>query len=212
MKISERLLTLSSRISRQNSGEKYAGAALFVGASQFLLCLVISEALVEGYSVSSNYISELGVGATAFIFNISVLALGVAAIIGVCLLRGTFRYGMLPHLLVLCGVGCIGVGCFPYTYGIIHTAFSLLAFLCGALAALTSCRLYHALMKQIFGALGAIPLAALALFATGEVCFRYYSMSLNLMIGLGGMERMIVYPVLIWTIGFGGLLMAGEGR
>ena len=29
-------------------------------------------------------------------------------------------------------------------------------------------------------------------------------------LGAGGMERMIVYPVLVWALGFGGYLMAIE--
>lgn len=55
---------------------KIAGALIFVGAVQFILCMIMAECLYPKYSVSENYISDLGVGATAPIFNISVFLLG----------------------------------------------------------------------------------------------------------------------------------------
>ena len=52
-------------------------------------------------------------------------------------------------------------------------------------------------MKYICVLLGAISLAALALYHA------------NIDLGIGwGMERMIVYPALIWAMVFGGYLMA----
>jgi hypothetical protein len=35
-----------------------------------------------------------------------------------------------------------------------------------------------------------------------------YGSHVYLGLGAGGMERMVVYPVLLWSIGFGGYLMA----
>ena len=48
--------------------------------------------------------------------------------------------------------------------------------------------------------LGLSTLAALSLFIGG----------IHLGLGVGGMERMIVYPTLLWAVGFGGHLMATE--
>jgi hypothetical protein len=45
-------------------------------------------------------------------------------------------------------------------------------------------------------------LAALALFAGNTY----------LGLGAGGMERMIFYPAMIWTLGFGAYLLGEEGR
>jgi len=42
------------------SREKVAGMLFFVAAAQFVLGLAIAEALYPGYSVSENYISDLG--------------------------------------------------------------------------------------------------------------------------------------------------------
>jgi hypothetical protein len=46
--------------------------------------------------------------------------------------------------------------------------------------------------------LGLMALGALGIFASG----------IDLGLGLGGMERMIVYPILMWGAGFGGHLIA----
>jgi hypothetical membrane protein len=57
---------------------KVAGTLLFVGAVQFIVFgLITAEAGYEGYSTSGNYISDLGVGSTALIFNSSVFLLGI---------------------------------------------------------------------------------------------------------------------------------------
>jgi hypothetical membrane protein len=52
-----------------------SGALFFIAATQFVLCLIIAEALYPGYSVSNNYISDLGVGPSAIVFNASVFLL-----------------------------------------------------------------------------------------------------------------------------------------
>ena len=57
------------------SREKVAGMLFFIAATQFVLGLTISEALYPGYSVSDNYISDLGIGPSSIIFNSSVFLL-----------------------------------------------------------------------------------------------------------------------------------------
>ena len=44
-----------------SSNKKRAGALLFVGGSQFTVGMIIAEAIYQDYSVSENYISDLGV-------------------------------------------------------------------------------------------------------------------------------------------------------
>jgi hypothetical membrane protein len=50
--------------------------------------------------------------------------------------------------------------------------------------------------------LGLMSLGALVLFITG----------MDLGLGLGGMERMIAYPLLMWGAGFGGYLIANPEK
>jgi hypothetical membrane protein len=58
-----------------NSRERLAGILFFVAVTQFILGLTMAEALYRGYSVSNNYVSDLGVGTSAVLFNSSVFIL-----------------------------------------------------------------------------------------------------------------------------------------
>ncbi|MCW3980088.1 MAG: DUF998 domain-containing protein [Candidatus Bathyarchaeota archaeon] len=188
------------------SYERIAGTLLFVAASQFVLVLVVAEALYPGYSISANYISDLGVGPSAIYFNSSVFFMGLLLIIGTYFLQRAFNYKILTVLLVLTAVGAMGVGVFTEDFGTIHTVVSLIAFLFGGLSAIFSavCSYVHdfKLLKMPFSIiaviLGLISLAALVLLGS----------NIDLGLGVGGIERMIAYPLLMWGAGFGGYLIA----
>ncbi len=180
---------------------KLAGALLFVGSVQFLLGLIIAESLYPGYSVSENYISDLGVGSSALIFNSSVFLLGATVVAGTYFIQNAFDFRLLSVLLTLTGIGAMGVGLFPETAGAIHGVVSLITFLFGALSAITSHRLLKPPLSYSAVLLGALSLVALALFGSG----------IYLGLGWGGMERMIAYPTLLWTVGFGSHLMSYSG-
>jgi hypothetical membrane protein len=189
------------------SNGKVAGALFFVAVTQFALCLIVSEALYSGYNISSNYISDLGVGSSSIIFNSSVFLLGLLFIIGTYFLqRALPEYKVLILMLILQSIGAMGVGVFTEDFGIIHVVVSLIAFLFSGLSAIFSVICSHVhkfkLLKMplsiIAVILGVICLGALVLFAG----------SIDLGLGVGGMERMILYPVLMWGAGFGGYLMA----
>ncbi|MEM3823809.1 MAG: DUF998 domain-containing protein [Candidatus Bathyarchaeia archaeon] len=178
---------------------KVAGALIFVGATQFILCMLIAECIYPGYSVSNNYISDLGKldEPSAPIFNASVFLLGLTVVAGAYFLRQTIKNRIFLCLLILCGVGAMGVGIFPEDFGLIHFVVSLIAFLFGALSAVASYRFQKAPLSYFAVILGVISLAALILFG----------LKFDLGLGVGGMERMIAYPILLWAIGFGGYLM-----
>ncbi|MBS7620536.1 DUF998 domain-containing protein [Candidatus Bathyarchaeota archaeon] len=178
---------------------KMAGALIFVGATQFILCMLIAECLYPGYSVSGNYISDLGkLGeVSAPVFNASVVVLGLTVVAGAYFLRQTIANKVFLSLLILCGIGAIGVGIFPEDFGPIHFAVSLIAFLFGALSAIASYKFQKAPLSYFAVVLGVVSLVALVLFGQG----------IYLGLGKGGMERMIAYPILLWAIGFGGYLI-----
>jgi len=188
------------------SGGKVAGALFFVAVTQFVLGLIVSEALYSGYSISDNYISDLGVGPSSMIFNSSVFLMGLLLIIGTYFLQRAFHFELLTVMLVLTAIGAMGVGVFTEDFGTIHAVVSLITFLFSGLSAIFSviCSYVHkfSLVKMPFSAisviLGLITLGALGLFV-GKI---------YLGLGVGGMERMIVYPVLMWIAGFGGYLIA----
>jgi hypothetical membrane protein len=189
---------------------RVAGAFLFVAASLFVLGLVVAEALYPSYSISVNYISDLGVGPSAMYFNSSVFLMGLLMLIGAYFLQRACDYKVLTVLLVLTAIGAMGVGVFTENFGAMHMIVSLIAFLFGALSAVFSavCSRIHAfkLLNTPFLAiavmLGLMSLAALTLFAAKAY----------LGLGPGGMERMIVYPILIWGAGFGGYLIASPEK
>jgi hypothetical membrane protein len=188
------------------SNGKVAGILFFIAATQFVLGLIVSEALFSGYSTSDNYISDLGVGSSSMIFNSSVFLLGLLLIVGAYFLQRAFNFKMLTALLVLTAIGIMGVGIFTEDFGIIHSIVSLIAFLFGGLSAIFSviCSYVHEfnLLKMPFSAvtviLGLMSLGSLALFIA----------RMDLGLGVGGMERMIAYPILMWGAGFGGYLIA----
>ncbi len=183
-----------------------AGALMFVGAAQFFVFLTVAETMYPGYSITANTLSDLGatckngscsIPASADVFNGTVFALGALVFIGSFLIYIS-RFRLLGGLAALGAWGAMGVALFPETAGSIHLLLSFVAFLFGSLAAVVS----YTMLKRPFSyfavVLGAVSLVALVLYAAG----------VYLGLGVGGMERMVVFPELIWIIGFGAYLMA----
>jgi hypothetical membrane protein len=196
------------------SNASKAGTAIFVGVSQWAFFLVVSEILYSasgtgGYSVSANHISDLGANCpdaggacyippSALLFDSSVALMGLLLIIGAYFFYRAYRWKPGSAMIALVGVGALGVGFFPETAGTIHSIFSDIAFLFAGLAAIVTARFQKKPLFYFSIILGFITLAAILLYR-GE----YY-----LGLGAGGMERMVVYPVVLWGLGFGGHLMA----
>jgi len=184
---------------------KLAGALVFVGCAQFTVSLIVAESFYAGYSISQNYISDLGatcrttcqvIQPTATIFNASIILLGLMIIAGAYFLRRSQRPLNLSILLALTGIGAVGVGVFPETAGSIHSIFSLITFVSAALTTIASSKVVARPLSYLSVVLGIISLAALAMYVS----------DIFLGLGPGGMERMIVYPVLVWGIAFGAYL------
>jgi hypothetical membrane protein len=190
-----------------------AGILFLAAATQFVLGLTISEALYPGYSISENYISDLGVGPSSIIFNSSVFLLGLLLLIGTFYLRRISDFRVLNMLLLIMALGAMGVGVFTEDYRVAHGAVSFVAFLFAGLSALASYRVLQKPFSMISVAFGVISLGALSLFSAGMITSGsltsniVYDSSFYLGLGPGGMERMIVYPTLMWFAGLGGHLV-----
>ncbi|MFA5049455.1 MAG: DUF998 domain-containing protein [Candidatus Micrarchaeia archaeon] len=180
----------------QNNYLKYAGSFLFIGAVQFLIFLIVAEAVYPGYSISENMISDLGVGISAKIFNSSVILFGAFVALAAYYLFKEYDDKIFFLVLAIAGLGAIGVGFFPETTGIPHFVSALLAFLFGATGAIYSKNKVNGPLSVFCIILGVISFIALIL-----TIFNIY-----LGIGPGGMERMIVYPILAWCLVFSGFL------
>lgn len=190
-----------------------AGLAVFVGAVQFGVGMILAEIYYPGYNVSNNFISDLGATCitggkctiyqpTSTIFNASIVVLGLLILLGAYYLQKSFKWKPATLLVAIAGIGAVGVGLFPETTGIVHGIFSLVVFLFAGLAAIVTFWLQKSPLSYLSVLLGTVTLAALILYV-GDFF---------LGLGPGGMERMIVYPVLLWAIGFGGHLMGLEDK
>lgn len=180
-----------------------AGMLLFIGAVQFIIGMNLAEFLYPGYNVSRNYISDLGATCrttcvtyqpSAYIFDTSIIILGILILIGSYFIWRSDKY--LTVLLSLTGIGAIGAGLFSETNMIIHITAASMAFFFGALSAIAGYRLVRAPFNYLSILLGLMGMIFIVLWYSG----------IFLGLGVGGMERMIAYPILLWMTGFGGYL------
>jgi hypothetical membrane protein len=190
------------------------GAILWiVGVLEFVVGMIVTQiGYGSSYSLSQNYISDLGaVNCATFagryvcspwheVFNVSIVLLGLLLIVGTILIRTGFpsrstrTVGL--GLLVIAGIGAIGVGLSPEDVNLtVHSLSAAASFVAGSLALIV---------------------LGIAMFRdTRWDGFRAYSMFSGLVgltafflfvgktygpLGVGGMERLIVAPVLLWAL------------
>ncbi len=183
---------------------QWAGLALFIGGAQFMLGLLIAEALYPGYSVALNFISDLGVGPepSRTIFSVSVFLFGLFGLAASILLLRSKGDRVVPYMLLASGLGAMGVGLINEHMAPYHTIMAFLAFFMGGLAAVFSYRLVRWPLGLLSATLGLISLAALVLTGAG----------FDLGMGKGGIERMILYPSMTWLVGLGAVLVSQNGE
>jgi hypothetical membrane protein len=182
--------------------QRTAGLLAFLGASQFLLFMLIAEALYPNYSISQNRISDLGVGATAVIFNASIISLGMLLIFTDIIYHHSHKKLSFSLLLALTGIGAMGVGIFNENLSPLHDIFAAMTFIFGGFSAIWSTRLIRFPLQYCALLLGSLTLIFSILMAYG----------IYLGLGPGGTERMIVYPIILWGAVFGGYLMDSDQR
>jgi hypothetical membrane protein len=187
--------------------KRIAGLLFFVGTVQFVLAVIISEAMYSGYSVGQQAMSDLGnwnlAGNSAAIFDVSIILLGVFVIVGAYFIQRIFKNRLFTSFAVLIGVGCVGMGVFAENIHLsLHSVFALTVFIFGAAAAIMSYKFEKSPLSYVSVTLGAVTLSALVLFILGQGNSGFY-----LGLGLGGMERFIIYPAILWQLGFGTYLI-----
>ncbi|MFX1563090.1 MAG: DUF998 domain-containing protein [Promethearchaeota archaeon] len=183
--------------------EKVAGLLLFIGGALFLFAIEIGT-MISGQSISLNYLSELAFGSSALIWDISLFILGIIGVIFAFLIYKLFSTKNLLFtrlfsiFFILFGVGAMMVVIFPAGFPMgLHSISALIAFGFGGAAMLVSFKLQEPPLSYITIVLAIMELVALVLYTFG----------IYLGLGPGGMERMIVYPAMIWTSAFGTYLM-----
>lgn len=176
-------------IGLKNSGT-VAGVLLMLAAIVFSAGMFVSESMHTGYNPSRDLISELGVGPGAVFFNYGAILAGLLVIASS--FSASFK-NIFVFLLTVAAFGLLGVGIFPETMAGQHFVAASVTFIFAGLAAVASYSFSEPPLNKVFLALGALSLCALALF----------SLQIFLGLGPGGMERLMAYPILIWSLLFG---------
>lgn len=206
---------------RKGSDTRRTGVFFTFGSLLFLLLTTAAEAIYPNFSMQDNAISDLAaIGTrTAIIEEAAILGLAICWIAGAYyLFRNTGRRGLMA-LNLLPGVAFLLAGLSPENVNIvIHSIGAAFGFPFGAIAAILSYRIIRTPFKYFSASLGTLSLAATFVIFVGAqmvgpcgTCAGStpsYLQSLNeLALGLGGWESLIIYPLLIWLIGFGSYLL-----
>ncbi len=191
---------------------KRAGTLYFLAGSVVLMGIITAEAFYPtGYSTANSEISDLGstippasviYQPSASIFNGTMLVAGLMVLIGTAYLHAFFRKLPVTIPLGLFGLGLVGIGFFPGNHVPYHGLFAMLTFLSGGVSALAVFKISSGPIRYIGLVFGSVALATwfIAVFSP-DILFS--------VIGNGGTERWVAYPIMLWLTGFGGYLMNG---
>jgi hypothetical membrane protein len=188
------------------SNKKIAGALLFLAGSIILMGIITAEAFYPaGYTTANSEISDLGATIrpnsvtyqpSATIFNYTMILAGLMIAVAALLQHKGFKKYLFTIPLLLLGIGMLGVGLFPGNIDPYHGIFALLTFNMGGLMAIASFKIVSAPFKYIgivFGLITIITLWTASFFIP--------------VIGDGGTERWVAYPVVLWLVGIGGYML-----
>jgi hypothetical membrane protein len=169
---------------------------------------MLAAAMVPGYDFRAAAISDLGVlPETALLFNVSLVLVGVFNVLGGYFFFCIHGQRWLLALFALAGVGAVGAGLFPLDTGGLHGLAALLAFVFFNAQAIGSATRLGGVMRALAALAGGLGLVFVVLMTLGDggntAAFGP--------IGHGGTE-LIVYPVMLWLVAFGGYLLGESGR
>jgi hypothetical membrane protein len=188
---------------------RLAGLSFLVLGAGFVTVVVLAAAMVPGYDFRGAAISDLGtVPETALLFNASLVLVGVLNLAGGYLFYRAHGKRWLLAAYTLAGLGAVGTGLFPLDTGGLHGPFALLAFLFFNVQALGTASRLRGVMRGLSVVAGGVGLVFVVLMALGDAG----NAAAFGPIGDGGTERMIVYPVMLWLVAFGGYLIAKSER
>ena len=204
--------TGSTAAQQPSRDSKIAGVLLSLAGAAILMGFITAEALYPGiYTTHTNTVSHLAASEppnsvvlqpSAAIFNITMLVTGAMILGGAWFAYRALRRKAVLIPTAILGVGTVGVGIFPLTHPTPHTLFALTAFLAGGIAVILSSRVTAAPFRYLWMVLGTVALGATVL----GVFFLEWAPVAEL--GEGGIERWIVYPIVLWLVAFGSYLMA----
>jgi len=175
--------------------------------------VITAEALYPAaYTTHTQSISDLAAmrpdnivrQPSAMIFNATMILAGLAIAAAAYLLHRAGNPKGATIAVAVLGLGMVGVGCFPGNHLAPHTLFSMTAFIAGGVGAILTAKLHTGPLRILHAALGIISLTALAV----AVFLLQWAPVERL--GEGGLERWVVYPVVLWVITLGASLAANR--
>jgi hypothetical membrane protein len=196
---------------------RLGGGLLLIAGATVLMGIITAEALYPGtFSTGANEISDLGgtrppdsviLQPSATIFDVSMVLIGILVLVAARFVHGAFARRSVTIPIATLGIGALGVGLFPGNTGTPHAIFAMVTFISGGVAAISSARVTSAPFRYLSFFLGGASLVTLGLhLSLGEA-------SPMAALGIGGIERWIVYPVVLWVTAFGGYLSGrADGR
>jgi len=199
-------VTSITSLTRRVDKATLSGSFFLIGGVQWFLGILAAESWYDGYSSRIDYVSDLGTGPTAFIYNLSVFMLGAFIVLGTFFLYMAQKRRILPILLTICGIGAMGVGIFPANLQPMHSVFTLLAILFGSFAAVGSYTYQTKPMSIISVVLGLMSFV-LAMIFIPYLGLPFGSTETFLGMAKGSLERWAINPILAWIIAFGSYLM-----
>jgi len=173
--------------------ERASGWLLLGGCTQFILAEALSASMTPGYSYIRDYISDLGIGPGALVFNASMVVMGLCILAASFIMRRRLGSGISLALAVVLGLGIAGVGVFPEDVMPAHLIAALVAFTVGGVAPIYTSRMVDPPLKRVGLAMGILSIASLVWFMAGGGLPSWP-------LGPGFVERMIVYPLMAWGI------------
>ena len=218
------MLTLQTE-KRYRLFAKIAGVLLIVGGIQFMLGVVIGESQYPGYNTSKNTLSDMSgscpsidpsnplkcinsvaLEQSATIFSSIVFSIGLTAAVSAYFIHKALGGRIAPALLFVTGIAAMGVGIFPGSAGMAHGFFAMTTFYSGGLAAIASYRILkeNKAMQYLSVALGSVAI----LILMSLVIFGGSNNPFISALGVGGAERLVAYPVVLWLIALGGYLIS----
>lgn len=173
------------------------------------MLITFLESIYEGYSVHANTISDLfAIGRlTSTIGEPIAFLISISWILGGYFLYRGARKKFQLVLNVLPGTGLLLAVLSPENVNIvIHSVGAVIAFIISPIVMILAYRQITTRFKYFSAILGVISLG----FAVLEFG-AYYSSIVQQNLGPGGAERLILYPIIIWLIGYGSYLLAKAG-
>jgi hypothetical membrane protein len=202
---------------RQARRARLAGALLALTGIGVLMSIITNEALYPAarqYNTFANTISDLGgtvppnsymVQPNRAIFIATMAVSGALVLVSTYLLWPGVPSRRISIGLLVFGISLVGLAVFPGNVPTWHPWIALTCFMAASITAVMSRKVLHPPVTYFAVALGVI-----ALVATFAGLESFEGTGPQEWIGLGGVERWIAYPVLMWLVVFGTALMSRD--